>query len=77
MTTPSLYSQIFEVCGSPESLPGHSLERILTQVPEGTNRGREGTSQRVMVIKREVAGFMGNPTPESGWALVVLSTVAE
>ena len=33
--------------------------------------------RRVMVIRREVAGLMSDPTPESGWALVALSTVAE
>ena len=77
MTIPSLYSQIFEVCGSPKSLPGHSLEKILTQVPGGTNREKRLPVRRVMVIRREVAGLMSDPTPESGWALVALSTVAE
>lgn len=62
-----MYSQIFEVCGSPESLSGHSLEIILTQVPGGQTE-----KERV-----PVRGVIGDPTPESGWALVALSTVAE
>jgi hypothetical protein len=30
-----------------------------------------------MVIRREVAGLMSDPTPESGWVLVALSALAE
>lgn len=76
MTIPSLYSQIFEVCGSPESLSGHSLERILTQVPGGQTK-KERVPVRGVMVRREVTGLVGDPTPESGWALVALSTVAE
>lgn len=76
MTNPSPYSQIFEVCGSPESLPGHSLERILTQVPGGQTE-KEWVPVRGVTVRREVTGLIGDPTPESEWALVALSTVAE
>lgn len=65
---PSLYSQIFEVCGSSESLSGHSLERILTQVPGGQTETKRVPVRGVMV-RSEVTGFIGDPTPEPGWAL--------
>jgi hypothetical protein len=44
-----LYSQIFEVCGSSKSLPGDSLEGILTQVPGRTKSSRR--QERTLVRK--------------------------
>lgn len=57
MAIPGPYSQIFEVCGSPESLPGHSLEDILTQVP-GEQTEREKLPVREAMVRSEASGLL-------------------